>query len=98
MKISLLLRHSKGNTMGQISVKWSWSSKKRRDGRIILGLAKVHPNGFQVDGTIDQMRWIMNNVNGAFFKFEEFDPKGHPEALLFIAPDELALARLVRNM
>lgn len=84
--------------MGQISVKWSWSRRKRRIGAAIIGLAKIHPNGFQIDGSLSQMKWIMNNVKGAFFKLEELDTKGHPEALLFIAPDELALARLVRNM
>ena len=84
--------------MGQISVNWSWSSKKRRIGAVVIGLAKNHPNGFQIDGSLSQMKWIMENVRGAFFKLEEFDPGGHPEALLFIAPDELALARLVRNM
>lgn len=84
--------------MGQISVKWSWSRKKRRLGAMIIGLARVHPNGFQIDGSLIQMKWIMDNVKGAFFKLEKFDPGGHPEALLFIAPDELALIRLVRNM
>jgi len=84
--------------MGQISVKWSWSKRKRRIGATIIGLAKLHPNGFQIDGSLSQMKWVMNNVKGAFFKLEELDPKSHLEALLFIAPDELALARLVRNM
>lgn len=95
--------------MGHISVKWSWSSKKRRIGATIIGLAKIHTNGFQIDGSLRQMKWVMENVKGAFFKLEEFDPvdrnnagpsydHAHPEALLFIAPDELALARLVRNM
>lgn len=84
--------------MGHLSVNWSWSSKKRRIGATIIGLAKIHTNGFQIDGSLKQMKWIMKNVKGAFFKLEEFDPGGPPKALLFIAPDELALARLVRNM
>ena len=84
--------------MGHLSVKWSWSKSKRRIGATIIGIAKIHTNGFQIDGSLKQMRWVMKNVKGAFFKLEELGAKGHPEALLFIAPDELALARLVRDM
>ena len=84
--------------MGQISVKWSWSKKKRRIGAAIMSIAKTHSNGFQIDGSLKQMEWVMKNVKGAFFKLKELDTKGQPEALLFIAPDELALARLVKNM
>ena len=81
--------------MGHISVNWSWSRKKRRLGALIIGLAKIHPNGFKIEGNLSQIEWVMNNVNGAFFKLDRYDPR-YPKGLLFIAPDELALARLVK--
>lgn len=84
--------------MGQISVKWSWSHKKRKLGKLLMKLGRINPNGFQIDGSLKQMRWVMNNIKGAFFKLEEFESEGTPKALLFIAPDELTLARLVKGM
>jgi len=83
--------------MGHISVNWSWSRKKRKMAATIVRLAQVHPHGFKVEGSLSQMQWVMENVNGAFFKLEETNPN-YPKGFLFVAPDELALARLVRGI
>ena len=86
----------------------------------ILALARKCPNGFQTDGSLAQMRWVMENAKGAVFELEEiyevqfleeinpigaqqplqlkrFNNSYFPEAMLFIAPDEVSLTRLIEE-
>lgn len=86
----------------------------------ILALARKCPNGFQTDGSLAQMQWVMENAKGAVFELEEvyeiqrleevnsigdlkplqierFAHEAFPEAMLFIAPDQDSLVKLIEE-